>query len=558
MPNAEPLRPDDPEAIAAYRLVGRLGEGGQGVVYLGQAPDGRPVAVKVLRQSVAGGNGFAKEIAAARRVEPFCIAQVLDASMSGRPYIVSEYVEGPSLQEAGPHRGADLQRLAVSTATALAAIHEAGVVHRDFKPSNVLLGRDGPRVVDFGIARLADSAVTVTSSVVGTPAYMAPEQLAGAYVGPAADVFAWASVMVFAGTGTPPFGEDTLPAVINRVLNREPFLGDLPEPLRRVVHACLAKDPAARPPMRDVLLHLLGGSSPHPPPATGPAASGPRPHIPGHPHPIAGAEPAASGHPHAVHGSLPGMSGQAHPAGGGDPYRTLPPHRARRRLPLIATVSGAVAVCLAAGAVAWNLSADRTPAPSVLAGGSSEPSPSATTEARREKTAAPPRKKRRTPSATPEVRRSRPATRPAGERRATTRRTPTGTPEPAGKPVTRRPSPTAIEKSTKSTRTASFNLAYVRVAGASKINSAGETCYTGSLGFGIGLDASEMGAAFSYQWLVDGQVIESGSRRIPSHARTDYFGSKKQVSPELGSRHTVVFQLTSPVRKSQSASWTMC
>ncbi|WP_252375185.1 serine/threonine-protein kinase, partial [Nonomuraea sp. KC401] len=271
MPNAEPLRPDDPEAIAVYRLVGRLGEGGQGVVYLGQAPDGRPVAVKVLRQSVAGGNGFAKEIAAARRVEPFCIAQVLDASMSGRPYIVSEYVEGPSLQEAGPHRGADLQRLAVSTATALAAIHEAGVVHRDFKPSNVLLGRDGPRVVDFGIARLADSAVTVTSSVVGTPAYMAPEQLAGAYVGPAADVFAWASVMVFAGTGTPPFGEDTLPAVINRVLNQEPFLGDLPEPLRRVVHACLAKDPAARPPMRDVLLHLLGGSSPHPPPpATGP------------------------------------------------------------------------------------------------------------------------------------------------------------------------------------------------------------------------------------------------------------------------------------------------
>ncbi|NBF00647.1 hypothetical protein FE391_46980 [Nonomuraea sp. KC401] len=221
-------------------------------------------------------------------------------------------------------------------------------------------------------------------------------------------------------------------------------------------------------------------------------------------------------------------------------------------------MSGAVAVCLAAGVVAWNLSADRTPAPSVLAAGSSEPSPSATTEARREGTAAPPRKKRRTPSATPEVRRSRPATRPAGERRATTRRTPTGTPEPAGKPVTRRPSPTAIKKSTKSTRTASFNLAYVRVAGASKINSAGETCYTGSLGFGIGLDASEMGAAFSYQWLVDGQVIESGSRRIPSHARTDYFGSKKQVSPELGSRHTVVFQLTSPVRKSQSASWTMC
>ncbi len=118
-------------------MVGRLGAGGQGVVYLGQAPDGRLVAVKVLREGVAGGDRFAKEIAAARRVEPFCIAQVLDASLGGRPYIVSEYVEGPSLQQAGRHAGADLQRLAVSTATALAAIHQAGIVHRDFKPANV-------------------------------------------------------------------------------------------------------------------------------------------------------------------------------------------------------------------------------------------------------------------------------------------------------------------------------------------------------------------------------------------------------------------------------------
>ncbi|MEO3887688.1 protein kinase [Nonomuraea sp. B5E05] len=558
MPNPEPLRPDDPEAIAAYRLVGRLGEGGQGTVYLGQAPDGRPVAVKVLRQSVAGGNGFAKEIAAARRVEPFCIAQVLDASMSGRPYIVSEYVEGPSLQEAGPHRGADLQRLAVSTATALAAIHEAGVVHRDFKPSNVLLGRDGPRVVDFGIARLADSAVTVTSSVVGTPAYMAPEQLAGAYVGPAADVFAWASVMVFAGTGTPPFGEDSLPAVINRVLNQEPFLGDLPEPLRQVVHACLAKDPNARPRMRDVLLHLLGGSRPHPAGAHPPAPQT----APGHPH-------GAPGHAHGSHSAQHGLPGHSmtpgprpgvpgRPAAGGDPRHTLPPRRTRARVPLIAAVSGAVAVCLAAGVVVWNASGDRSPAPPVLAAGSSEPSPSATGTLRRERTA-PPRKKPRTPSAAPETTRSRPATQPSRERTAA-RRTPTSTPKPTRrpatrKPVTRRPSPTASEKRTKA---ASFTLAYVRVAGSSKINSEGVTCYTGSLGFGIGLDASEMGAPFSYQWVVDGQVIESGSRRIPSHARSDYFGSKKQISPDLGTEHTVVFQLTSPVRKSQSTSWTMC
>ncbi|MFI7639029.1 serine/threonine protein kinase [Nonomuraea sp. NPDC049400] len=510
MPNAEPLRPGDPQTIAAYRIVGRLGEGGQGVVYLGQAPDGRPVAVKVLRQSVGSDNHFAKEIAAARRVEPFCIAQVLDASMDARPYIVSEYVEGPSLQQTGRHHGADLQRLAVSTATALAAIHKAGIVHRDFKPANVLLGRDGPRVIDFGIARVADSAVTVTSSVVGTPAYMAPEQLAGAHVGPAADVFAWASVMVFAGTGTPPFGGDSLPAVINRVLNQEPFLGDLPEPLRSVVYACLAKDPRARPQMQDVLLRLLGGHAPAPGPWHAPA---------------------------------------------GEP-RALPPRRTALRFPLIAGVSGAVALCLAAGVVVWNASADRNPAPPTLAAGSSEPSPSAT--AKHKKTVAP--RKTQTPTITPK--RPRPTPSPS-QARTTVRPTPTPTPTkkatatpartPTSKPSTRRPSPTATKA-----RTASFSLAYVRVAGASRINQEGVTCYHGSLGFGIGIDASEMGAPFSYQWLVDGQVIESGSRKIPYNGKSDYFGSKKTITPELGSKHTVTFQLTSPVRRSKSISWTMC
>jgi serine/threonine protein kinase len=143
MPHVEPLLPEDPGAVGPYRLVGRLGEGGQGVVYLAEAPSGGPVAVKVLLDGLAGDDRFAKEVAAARRVEPFCIAQVLDASLGGRPYIVTEYVDGPSLQQAGRHTGGDLQRLAVATATALAAIHAAGIVHRDFKPANVLLGRDG-------------------------------------------------------------------------------------------------------------------------------------------------------------------------------------------------------------------------------------------------------------------------------------------------------------------------------------------------------------------------------------------------------------------------------
>ncbi|WP_165975057.1 serine/threonine protein kinase [Nonomuraea deserti] len=248
-----------PEAIGPYRVVRQLGEGGQGVVYLGTAPDGTQVAIKVLREGVPGDGRFAKEIAAARRVEPFCIAQVLDASLGARPYIVTEYVEGPSLQRAGLHTGADLQRLAVATATALAAIHRAGVVHRDLKPANVLLGRDGPRVIDFGIARAVDAAVTRTSSIVGTPAYMAPEQFLGAVAGPAADVFAWGSVIVYAAAGAPPFGNDSLPAVLRRIQYDEPNLGDVPEPLRSIVYGCLAKDPAARPAMQDVLFQLISG-----------------------------------------------------------------------------------------------------------------------------------------------------------------------------------------------------------------------------------------------------------------------------------------------------------
>ncbi|MFG1959425.1 protein kinase [Nonomuraea sp. NPDC049028] len=548
MPNAEPLHPGDPEVIAAYRIVGRLGEGGQGIVYLGQAPDGRPVAVKVLRQSVGGDDRFAKEIAAARRVEPFCIAQVLDASMGGRPYIVSEYVEGPSLHQAGRHSGGDLQRLAVSTATALVAIHQAGIVHRDFKPANVLLGRDGPRVVDFGLARVADSAVTVTSSVVGTPAYMAPEQLAGAYVGPAADVFAWASVMVYAATGTPPFGEDSLPAVINRILSQEPFLGDLPEPLRSVVYTCLAKDPAARPQMQDVLLRLLGGANSagnrHLPPAPQHAPPGPG-HIP----PGPGYAPPGPGYAPPAPGHVPAVGGQR-------------PARPRRRFPLVAGVSGVVAVCLTAGVVVWKGPLNGGAALSALAANSSEPSPSATTT-KHKKTAAP--KKTQTSPITPKPTHSPSTPEPSQERtpvRSTPKNTPKNTPRPTNtptntatkKPTTTRPSPTA----TKKTKAASFSLAYVRVAGSSKINDEGITCYRGSLGFGIGIDSSEMGAPFSYQWLVDGQVIESGSRRIPSYGRSDYFGSKKQITPELGTKHTVVFRLTSPTQRTKSTSWTMC
>ncbi|MEU6713565.1 protein kinase [Nonomuraea sp. NPDC046802] len=573
MPNVEPPRQGDPEAIAAYRIVGRLGEGGQGIVYLGQGPDGRYVAVKVLRQPSAGDDRFAKEIAAARRVEPFCIAQVLDASLGAHPYIVSEYVEGPSLQQTGRHYGTDLQRLAVGTATALSAIHRAGVVHRDFKPANVLLGQDGPRVIDFGIARAADAAVTVTSSIVGTPAYMAPEQLAGAQVGPAADVFAWACVIVFAGTGTPPFGNDTLPAVINRILSQEPFLGDLPEPLRSVVYACLAKDPAARPHMQDVLLRLIGGSREptHPPhggaqPGPWPSAasspqSGPWPSAASSPQSGAAGGPQSGPSPMAPGGQPAApwpAAGGSWPASGGGQRPGSPPVPAaggRRGLPLpvVAGVSGALAVSLAAGVIVWNLSRDTAPAASALTAGSSEPSP---TPSKPEKTTSSTPKK---PRATPKTTRPRPTSSPSKERERTTprpTRTPTPTPKvtrtPTKKPTTARPSPTKTKA-----KAASFTVDYVRVTGKARISDTG-TCHYGPQAFGVALEGSEMGASFSYQWLVDGQVIESGSRRLPSYSRGDYFGSKKEVNPEFGSSHTVVFQLTSPVSKSKSASWKMC
>ncbi|MDB4872710.1 MAG: serine/threonine protein kinase, partial [Gemmatimonadales bacterium] len=205
---------------------------------------------------------------AARRVARFCTAQVLDVGIDGdRPFIVSEYIVGRSLHEqvarAGPRSDADLERLAIGTVTALAAIHSVGIVHRDFKPGNVLLAADGPRVIDFGIARALDASASVTSQTIGTPAYMAPEQLAGSPVGPAADMFSWATTMVFAATGKPAFGIDTLPAIINRVLNSEPDLGEphlVPQPLRSIILAALAKNPADRPTARQALQVLVEGS----------------------------------------------------------------------------------------------------------------------------------------------------------------------------------------------------------------------------------------------------------------------------------------------------------
>ncbi|REE98881.1 bifunctional serine/threonine-protein kinase/ABC transporter substrate-binding protein [Thermomonospora umbrina] len=264
---AAPLVPGDPERLGAYELTGRLGEGGQGVVYLGRDGEGRRVAVKLLHAQLSGNTAarsrFVRELEVAERVAGFCTAQVLDADIVGdRPYIVSEYVAGPSLKDlvdsSGPMDPEALMRLAIGTATALAAIHQAGIVHRDFKPMNILMSPEGPRVIDFGVARALDSSsVTMTSQVVGTPAYMAPEQVAGDAVGPQTDLFGWAGVMLFAATGRPPFGGDSIPAVMHRILNLDPDLSMLPPSLAGPVASCLVKDPAQRPGSDAVLLRLL-------------------------------------------------------------------------------------------------------------------------------------------------------------------------------------------------------------------------------------------------------------------------------------------------------------
>jgi basic membrane protein A len=204
-----------------------------------------------------------REVEATRRVAGFSTARVIEVDMAGdRPYIVSEYVEGVSLDVRVRERGVlsedELVRLALGTANALAAIHAAGVVHRDFKPSNVLLGPDGPRVIDFGIARALDSFTVTSSGIIGTPTYMSPEQISDKPVGAAADIFSWASTMVFAATGRSLFQNNGVPAVLYSILTAAPDLAGVPTVLRPVLERCLAKDPEQRPTAADIMLHLVG------------------------------------------------------------------------------------------------------------------------------------------------------------------------------------------------------------------------------------------------------------------------------------------------------------
>jgi serine/threonine protein kinase len=260
----EPLRPGDPHEVGSYRLLGRLGGGGMGEVFLGRSPGGRPVAVKLVLPGVdtAFRRRFAQEVDAARCVGGFHTAQVVDADPHANPpWMVTAYVQGPSLEAAVKAHGglplATVQTLAAGLAEGLAAIHDCGLVHRDLKPANVILASDGPRIIDFGIAFAKDvSRVTAAGAVIGSPGFMSPEQANGAEPGPSSDVFALGSVLAFAATGRGPFDEQSVAATIYRITNSPPKLDKVPDELRGVIEACLAKDPAERPSVRDLLTHF--------------------------------------------------------------------------------------------------------------------------------------------------------------------------------------------------------------------------------------------------------------------------------------------------------------
>jgi len=251
------LQPGDPQTIGPYRLVGQLGAGGMGRVFLGVSAGGRPVAVKVIRAELVADPEFrmrfGREVASARRVSGVFTAPVVDADVDGTPaWLATAYVPGPSLSEAvashGPLPAGALLTLTAGLAESLSAIHAAGVVHRDLKPSNVLIAEDGPRVIDFGISRAAEStALTQAGLVIGSPGFMSPEQAAGYEVGAPTDIFSLGAVLAFAATGEGPFGAGTTAALLYRVVHGTPGLDQVPAEVRPLIERCLAKEPGQRP-----------------------------------------------------------------------------------------------------------------------------------------------------------------------------------------------------------------------------------------------------------------------------------------------------------------------
>ncbi|WP_181019458.1 serine/threonine-protein kinase [Nonomuraea typhae] len=340
-----PLTPEDPSEIGPYELVKRLGSGGMGTVYLAKAPDGAKVALKAIRRDFAADPvyraRFHEEVSNARKVASFCTARVLDhGEHDGLLYLVTEYIAGVSLEdhliEHGALEPSVLHAAAVGVAAALTAIHAAGLVHRDLKPANVMLTLAGPRVIDFGLARSTNvnSRHTNAGMVMGTPGWIAPEQVFEGRTSPAGDVFAWGSLIAYAGLGGHPFGEGDAYVMAARARTAPPDLRGLPAPLDRLVAAAIHPDPARRPASKQLLLELVGAADE--PAATrhltsmwDPAVAQP-PFPPGPPR----GGPGPAGRPHhgapAMPGPPPGTAGRP-PAGA--PDRRSPDPRSAPRGP---------------------------------------------------------------------------------------------------------------------------------------------------------------------------------------------------------------------------------
>ncbi|MFJ6461797.1 protein kinase [Streptomyces sp. NPDC091387] len=251
------LRREDPRVVGSFRLHRRLGAGGMGVVYLGSDRRGQRVALKVIRPDLAEDqefrSRFAREVSAARRIRGGCTARLVAADLEAeRPWFATQYVPGPSLHdkvaEEGPLSAAEVASIGAALSEGLVAVHEAGVVHRDLKPSNILLSPKGPRIIDFGIAwATGASTLTHVGTAVGSPGFLAPEQVRGAAVTPATDVFSLGATLAYAAMADSPFGHGSSEVMLYRVVHEEPQLYDVHDALAPLLSACLAKDPEERP-----------------------------------------------------------------------------------------------------------------------------------------------------------------------------------------------------------------------------------------------------------------------------------------------------------------------
>ena len=363
-PARTPLQPGDPARVGGYRLTGRLGAGGMGVVYLGVAGDGRLVAVKVMRPELADDGEFrarfGREVAVLSRVRGARTVRVIDSGTDAcGPFLVTEYAAGPSLaslvEASGPLGGGALCGLAAGLAEALSVIHAAGVVHRDLKPSNVIMTIDGPKVIDFGIAEVLDSvSLTRAGTTVGSAAFMAPEQISG-HAGPAADIFAWAVTVAYAASGQLPFGAAPTAAVQYRILNTWPDVSAVPDVLRPVVEAALAKAPQDRPAAHEIIDQLPAVpdlTAPDPPTAALAAGRGPAPALLPAGQPPSWPRPVQLGHQMSpVSGPCTQSSPRPVPRPGG-PGSDRPAARRRAgRRTAVAAGAAALAAVVAAGLV---------------------------------------------------------------------------------------------------------------------------------------------------------------------------------------------------------------